>query len=200
MVGARAASGKGMRLSHIYLLLIVLFFAVYLENFWLAALLGAVIVFGLIGVVTAKTGGVGHSLVKGTAEDVEREYKAFEGAEVHLPDPELVPDMLRAAGAKTAEYWWNRKQGATAMNPAQPYADDTTRNTSKYLGSRVITGSTRFLDWMINRVFHVGHFHGYEGELHKGVAAEAAAKAGSSSGGDSKKSGGSGHGDEHGGH
>src|SRR3989338_2456214 len=196
MAGARAASGNGMRLSHIYLLLIVLFFAVYLEHFWLAALLGAVIVFGLIGVVTAKAAGAGHALVKGTAEDAGREYKAFEGAEGHTPDPELVPDMLKAAGSKTAEYWWNRKQGATAVNPAQPYADDTHRNTSKYLGSRIITGSTRFLDWMINRVFHVGHFHGHEGELHKGVAAEAAAKSGSSSSGGGGGSGG-GHGGGH---
>ncbi len=199
MVGARAASGNGMRLTHIYLMLIVLFFAVYLENFWLAALLGAVIVFGLIGVVTAKAAGAGHAIVKGTAEDAGREYKAFEGAEGHLPDPELVPDMLKAAGSKTAEYWWNRKQG-NATNPAQPYDDNTYKNTSKYLGSRVITGSTRFLDWMINRVFHVGHFHGKEGELHKGVAAEAAAKAGGSGGGGSKKSGGDEHDGGHGGH
>ncbi len=193
-----------MQLKHIYLLLIVIFFAVYLEHFWLAALLAALIVFGVFGTVVSKTGHLTGGLAKGLGEDTGREYAAFEHAHGHLPDPKLLPDMLEAAGAKTAEYWWNRKADKAGYNPtqpAQPYDDTTYKNTSKYLGSRLITGSTRFLDWLVNRVFHMGHFHGHEGELHKGVAAEAAAKGpGDRWAGNGNGGGGGGHGGGHGGH
>ncbi len=189
-----------MRLTHVYLLALLIFFAVYLEQFWLAALLAAAIVLGVLGLVGSRAGSLAGGIVKGAGEDFEREFAAFEGAHGPLPDPELVPDMLKAAGAKTAEYWWTTKQGS-GTTPAQPFEGDTHRNTSKYLGSRLVTGSSRFLEWLVNRVFHMGHFHGHEGELHKGAAAEAAAKGGGGGGGGGggDHGGGDAHGGGHGG-
>ena len=189
-----------MRPLHFSLIAFAIVVATYLDFLWVAALLGAVLAFGLLGTVLNRVGRTTGGLAHGLGEDVEREYAAFEGAHGSHPDPELLPDMVKAVGGKTAEYWWNRKQGATEMNPAQPYADDTHRNTSKYLGSRVITGSTRLMKWLVERVFHMGHVHGHEGELHKGVAAEAAAEGGGAGHGDAHGAHGGGHGEGHGSH